>query len=287
MSNRIQTALNEICAQDDLKQKTKNTLLKAMEAEKAKNHFNWQKLVLAPVCAVLICAACFGFISYNVEVCAISIDINPSIELGINGYNRVISTKGYNDDGEKLIECVDVKNMKYEDAVAKILECDEADRYLTDDNIVVVTVDSDSDEKSDEMLQNIEKCGNSQGNMYCYKNSADSVEEAHANDVSFGKYNAYLELKKYDPDITVDEIKDMTMREIRDKISQYTADLSEDETASQSTQGAQSQGYGGNSSGQQNGGGLHDGSGQQNGNGLHDGSGQQNGKGKGKGANSD
>ncbi len=281
MSNKIQTALNKICAEDELKQKTKSTLLKAMEVKKTKNNFNWQKLVLAPVCAVLICAACFGFISYNVEVCAISIDINPSVELGINSYNRVISTKGFNDDGEKLIECVDVKNMTYEDAVAEILQCDEADKYLSDDDIVVVTVDSDSDEKSDEMLQNIEKCSNSQGNMYCYKNSADSVEEAHSNDVSFGKYNAYLELKKYAPDVTLDEIKDMTMREIRDKISQYTSDLSDDETASQSTQGAQSQGYGGNG----NGSGQQSGNGQQNG--LHDGSGQQKGKGNGKGANAD
>ena len=44
------------------------------------------------------------------------------------------------------------------------------------------------------------------------------MHDAHEAGLSFGKYRAYLELKELDPDITPDDIRDLSMREIQDLI---------------------------------------------------------------------
>lgn len=221
LSNQIKCAFSRVRADEQMKDSTRICLLKYMEKTQQKNKFHWQRFVALPICAVLICALGFGLISYNTQVCAISIDINPSIELGVNPYNRVIVAKGINGDGEKLIDSVDVNNKIYEDAVNEIVGYYETNS--NNDNVIVVTVDSESDEKTEEVLEDIEKCiGNSgNGNIYYCKNNSESVENAHANGVSFGKYNAYLELKKYEPELNVDDIKGLSMKEIRDRIQKY------------------------------------------------------------------
>ena len=45
------------------------------------------------------------------------------------------------------------------------------------------------------------------------------MEQAHEAGLSYGKYKAYLELQALDPTITVVEIQNMTMREIRDLLN--------------------------------------------------------------------
>ncbi len=232
MSNHIKQAFNSIHADENLKDSTRKSLLEYMEKSQQKNKIHWQKFVALPICAVLICAISFGLISYNTQVCAISIDINPSVELGVNPYNRVISVKGINGDGEKLIACVDVNNKSYEDAVNEIVGYYETNS--SNDDVVVVTVDSNSEEKEEEVLANIEKCSGNSGNMYYCKNNSESVENAHSNGVSFGKYNAYLELKKYEPELTVDDIKDLSMKEIRDRIQKYESSAVADYTSAES-----------------------------------------------------
>ena len=51
----------------------------------------------------------FVFVPVNI----ISLDINPSIELGVNRMGYVIDAKAYNEDGEILLDNVDVGYKKY------------------------------------------------------------------------------------------------------------------------------------------------------------------------------
>ena len=45
------------------------------------------------------------------------------------------------------------------------------------------------------------------------------VTGAHKEGLSYGKYRAFLELQKLEPGITPEEIRGMSMREIRERIS--------------------------------------------------------------------
>lgn len=222
MKDRIKVALNEIHADSYLKRHTKQAVANYINSAEQRRKNRLRTLTLVPICSVIVGFVCFGLVSYNIEVSAISIDINPSVELGINRYDRVINVRGFNDDGERLLESVDLKNMSYENAIHAILECDESKKLLEqDENIVVVTIDTQSEQKSDEIMDTVTSCNQQCQNMYCYKSNLEDREEAVMNNISFGKYSAYLELQKYDPTITVDEIRDMPMREIREMIRSY------------------------------------------------------------------
>ena len=49
-----------------------------------------------------------------------AIDVNPSIELGINRLDRVASTKAYNEDGAKVLAIANVEGDTYEEAMTAI-----------------------------------------------------------------------------------------------------------------------------------------------------------------------
>ena len=68
--------------------------------------------------------------SYFSTTALVSIDVNPSIELQINRYNRVISADSFNQDGADLLEQVNIQNMPYTDAVKAILNCDAMSDYV-------------------------------------------------------------------------------------------------------------------------------------------------------------
>lgn len=53
----------------------------------------------------------------------------------------------------------------------------------------------------------------------CDAVSLELREEAHAHGMGCGKYAAALELSGLDPDVTIEDCHDMSMRELRDRIA--------------------------------------------------------------------
>ena len=229
MQSKIKTAFNSVTADEQLKEKTRQSVLLKAEKMQTSKSFNFKRYVLAPIALVLTFSLAGFLFSYNIQVSAISVDINPSIELGINQFSRIISTKAYNSDGEELLNSTDIKNLTYEEGINKLLECDKAKQYINNDNVVMITVDSQNN--SEEMIESIEQNISSNVDMYCNKSDSSNSEEAHANGLSFGKYNAYLELKEYEPDITTEDISKMTMKEIKNRILQYKDENSTEDNA--------------------------------------------------------
>lgn len=65
----------------------------------------------------------------------------------------------------------------------------------------------------------LERTGIAPEQLHCTQRQAD-VAEAHAAGLSVGKYRAYLELREVLPDVTVEDVQRLTMREIRDLLEQ-------------------------------------------------------------------
>ena len=61
------------------------------------------------------------------------------------------------------------------------------------------------------------------------------MHEAHEAGVSFGKYRAYLKLKEIDPSVTLDDVRDLTMREIYNRIDAYSGNQKKAENDSETT----------------------------------------------------
>lgn len=221
MTKQIQTAFDTIHADDALKQRTLDYLTQTIYQ---KNHRPVSHRRVAPVLAacLLIVLCLSGSWLYFTPTAYISVDIIPSLELGINRFDRVISVDAYNEDGSALADTLDLRNLDYRDALDEIVNDGTLDAYL-ESGVLSLTVAGESESQCDEIYQVMEDCSAGRGNIQCHIGSAESVAEAHGHGMSVGKYRAYLVLQELNPDVTPEEVQGMTMREIYQLIRSYEA----------------------------------------------------------------
>lgn len=147
----------------------------------------------------------------------ISLDINPSVELALNYWNRVVSVTPLNEDGNALIQDLSLQNLYYTEAVDLLL--DKAEVYSSNDLNITVTSD-----QADELISGIESCHN-YGLYQGHCSEADPTEhqEAHELGISVAKYRLYLQLVQYDPSLTVEDCAQMNMHQLRALLQKYTS----------------------------------------------------------------
>lgn len=223
MHDEIKAAFDAVHAEEALKRQTIEFVGAAIERRAAKSNVFVRRMATALACLALMLLGAGGWRLYSTPVSAISVDVNPSIELGINRFDRVVSVEGFNADGIVLANNVDLQNMDYSEALKTLLESDDMRPYLGNDAVVSIVVLGSTDAKSEEMQQRISACRYAASlNVQCQCGNREEVEAAHAAGLSFGKYRAYLELQALDPAISVNDVRDLTMRQIRDRIAQLT-----------------------------------------------------------------
>ncbi len=206
MNGKIKNAFLEIHADENLKRQAYENVT----TKKAKNHIPLG-YKFAPIMVVFAL-----FISYNMyftPVSFISIDINPSIELSVNTFDRVIGVSASNEDGEEIINSVNLNNLNYVEALEVL---DDTENFVDfTDNYAEITVISDN---SDEIIASIENCDFNNQNMCFYSANIELKEQALENDISFGKYRAYLELLEVNSSVEIADIVNLPMKAIREMI---------------------------------------------------------------------
>lgn len=146
---------------------------------------------------------------------AISIESSAALELSVNRFDRVIAVRGTDETGCALAQSLQVDHMPYLNA-----------------------------------LQAVQDCTAAQKQVHCYMTDADTLDAARESNLPLGKYRMLLTLQALDPSLTADDVRGLSMPELR----QMEQTLSgTDSTGQTSGQGAQSGGNGQNGNGQGNG----------------------------------
>ena len=237
---KLKAALDQIHAEGSLKTSTKKYLFEKVYFKEKKHRSPLRKFAAAAVCSLAVFIGGGSWLFFT-PTAFISVDVNPSLELGINRFDRIVSVTGYNEDGRALARDLHIKYMDYTDALETLMEDQNMEVYLADNADVVLTVAGDNAAKSSEILDNVESCMSEHQNVYCHSGNSEEVHHAHDAGLSFGKYQAWQVLQDLDPDITLEEVQDMTMSEIRDLIWKYSQEKSPDEdlsTESENIQGS-------------------------------------------------
>lgn len=211
--NRIRESMEGIRASSELKART----LQYLERRRGRRGFSLLRpaFALAALCLLLL-AGTGGYAWYSAPVSYISMDVNPSIELGINRFGRVTTAEAYNRDGEDVLRRLTLKNKPYAQAVRNLLEDETFGSYLTDSAALVFTIISD---RPDDMRRELESAVTGQScQVLTYVSDSYCMQEAHSHHMSFGKYRAYQELAEYDRSVTVEQCHTMSMGEIQERI---------------------------------------------------------------------
>lgn len=220
MSNIIKKAFDEIHAEKQLTESTASAVTAKMRFYKTKPAVRiCKRVAVAAACFITLCAGASAHKLYFTEVSAISLDINPSIEMSINRFDKIIKIEGLNEDGKNIVKVLNLKYKDYDKAVDMILSSTQ----LNNDADIVVTVLSADDDRKDRIIENLQTYSeNCWRNMKCLGGDPESVEKAHDCGLSFGKYRALLELQKYAPEYTSEDVMNMSMQEIRRLIKEYS-----------------------------------------------------------------
>lgn len=175
--------------------------------------------------AVIFCLVLFASFNGKLgspEVIAyISMDINPSIEMGIDMNENVLELRGLNDDGNELVQDVSYKGEKLEAVASRLLDKAEEKSLAKGEAEIVIasTVVQENAKVSDTQLaaklqeqvtKHIEKAHPAEASSYQVAAFAAPQEVRQAavqNGVSMGKYTVYLNAKNSGTDVTLDELK--------------------------------------------------------------------------------
>jgi hypothetical protein len=222
LDNGIRDTFDKIHAETVLKQKTADFLYEKIREKRNVN--SGVRLRLITVCATFVLLFIMGGFSFNLYFTPsayVAIDVNPSIELAVNRFGKVIDTSPYNDDGAVILQDVNVRHMSYEDAVDRLFDAMAASGYLKQDGIVSVTVQAASGNRESNMLAGLQatidnslQTHHTKADSNVFAVSEDVRNHAHKNHMTPAKYLAISELQQVDPTVTFEGCREHTISEI-------------------------------------------------------------------------
>lgn len=233
MEHEMRETFDALRAPEEVKDRTRAAVARQVRRRKR------LRPLMAVACFAVVVVTLGGWRAYFTPAAVISVDINPSVELEVNRFDRVLSLEGLGDDGEALAAALNVRFLDYRTALEEILSSGAVTECLAQGEELSIAVVDLTGNGSGELLSGVEACAAATPGAHCYAADYGDVSDAHSCGLSYGKYSAYLALRALDPTVTAKEVQGMTMREIRARIAALGGDDSDVPAGSQETgQGA-------------------------------------------------
>lgn len=182
MHDRLEKAFSAVQAEDALKFKTLDTIYH--------RHRVWRRrkypLIWAAACLLLLVG--LGGAVFFTPVSAIGIDINPSLELKINRFDRVIQVEGRNEDGWELVRNTQLLYADYTQAIDTLLADAKMQSCLERGDVLSIVVVCDDEQRSSEMLAKVESCTGEGKNIHCCAASGSETQNRYCHGAGHGHH---------------------------------------------------------------------------------------------------
>ena len=222
MKDKVYDAFDSIKAEEYLKIVTRQHLHKEREKRQHRYLPSWIWKTAAVMCTVLVMAgAAEGYKVLRTPVSYISIDVNPSLELELNCFARVITAQAYNEEAKRILEGISVRGEKYTEAIEIIMESEEMSGYLEKNPAPVFAIATEEAEKK-ELQEGLENhLGIKKYESEILTADVANAKEAHENGMSVGKYQVSSKLSEYDDTISIDDCQNMSVPEICNRLQKH------------------------------------------------------------------
>ena len=221
MERKLQEAYGSIEASEYLKRKVKaHVRQKTLDygRDVMRIRLQRQRMAASLACLMLVIA---GLGIWNLPVTTIGLDVNPSVELKVNSFDRVIKLKGCNEDGTDLTEKFDVAGKPYDEAMQRILISDEMAPYLEDGSTFVITVSGSESDHTQQMLNKVVCRAYALAedeNIFCIKADGATARAAGRVGLSVARYQAWQMLLQENPDLPPEAALELTVAQIQELI---------------------------------------------------------------------
>ncbi len=187
------------------------------------------KVVSLAAAALLVLGTGYGVLSYSMPYSYIDFDINPSIELTVNIYDRIINAEALNSDGQVLLGCSKLKNTKLSEGVSKLISSAAEQGYFKSDastsdevrDAVLFTVSSSNGNKSkalkEELVNMIEEKLSKESivsDVLVGEATLEQRDDARKVGTTPGKLALIENAIEAEPELSLEELKSAAVRDL-------------------------------------------------------------------------
>ena len=183
----------------------------------------YKKLTTVAASFLILAMLSSGVYAYYTPYSYVSVDINPSLELYVNRFDKVIGVHAFNEEAQLVIDTsVEIKNKDIDTALEQILDSATEAGYLKEnaENSVMIVVSSGNAKEEAALSNKISKTSiavlssiSSDYEVILEKTQVESYKKAKKDNVSPGKVMLANRFKEVKPDIDEEEIKHMPLQQ--------------------------------------------------------------------------
>lgn len=209
------------------------------------------KYLSAAACLMLVCTSLFGYRLYHTPVSFVYLDVNPSIRLDINRFERVINVVPLNEDAQVLLSSASISRKSAQECINDIVSACQEQQYLNEQNTdVEISVRTDDEELESSVETASASIGEGSLEVSVFQMGEEENDSAMEHHISAGRLRAvrsYTETFGGTLEKNLKILQGVSSDEIYEAIGETRRDLqTEDvpavqvETASQNTEIADS-----------------------------------------------
>jgi hypothetical protein len=174
----------------------------------------------------------------------VNIDINPSIQITANIFDRIIKVTPLNDDAQKIIDGLFIKNKALDQGLDQVVSSAVKNGYLTDEetNAIMLTVTSINNSKNKQLqekvaatVENKIKSDKIDSEILVEEVTEKGRSEAIKQGVSPGKLKLAQQLTELNPSLETKDLVNKPVKEILKSIRHYTKSEKTDKPDSKNT----------------------------------------------------
>lgn len=184
--------------------------------------FSPKRWIPVAACFVAVCGlfAGFGWGVAAEDYRTVYIDVNPSVALHLNRFERVSGVEYLNEDAKEALDGVKLKGRRAEDALDAVIDACDASGYINETAEVYISAVTDNKTNTSELLDKLETRATERHERKYGVNTTqftkEEQEKAKDLDMSPGKYCLISDVLEADPDYTVDDLRDKPMHELKE-----------------------------------------------------------------------
>lgn len=220
MDKKIKDAFDRVTAEKELIKNTEEYVVQYMHEQNEKQtsrKYSTRRNVAVALAFTLVLAF-FGTFVYLQPVSAVSIASTSSVEIYFNRFDRVVDVISFDEKGELTADKIAVQHKSFTEVMDEILS-------ESNSEVVYVTVASQSEETTDEMIENLARHQEMMENMHVYQSSEEIMKQARNSQTPMGRMHALHQLREFDQEFSPAELEKESTRELMEIFERHHQEM--------------------------------------------------------------